>query len=169
MESQSSFEQALVKIVEKKVEQVGRQKHAAFGRFVYGEANGLRTWRLARIGGRRNITLDEACRMAEFFGQNIAEFIAEIYSEAVAKSLFVPAEKRKPEALLIDAIKRLLAERVTRPSRFYYAVFGRAAGTDIWEEYAKGNFARPITYAETRKIADFFGMKYAEFMEFANQ
>ena len=163
-----SFEQALVKIVEEKIEQMGRRRHAAFGRFVYGEDNGLRTWRLARVGGRRNITLDEACRMAEFFGQNIGEFITGIYSEAVEKDLFVPAEKRKPEALLIDAIKRLLAERGARPSDFWYAIFGNA-GADIWEEYAKGNFARPITYAETRKIAEFFGMKYAEFMEFANQ
>jgi len=168
MEKQLSLDHALIKIVEEKIEQMGSRRHSAFGRFVFGESHGVRAWRLARIGGRRNITLDDACRMAEFFGQNISEFIAEIYSEAVAKSLFIPAEKRKPVILLIDAVKRLLAERGTRPSDFWYAIFGNT-GAAIWEEYAKGNFARPITYEETRKIADFFGMKYAEFMEFANQ
>jgi len=169
MEKQLSFEQALVKIVEEKIEQMGRRRHSAFARFVFGEDHGVRTWRYHRTGDRRIIALEHTCRMAEFFGQNVGEFITSIYSEAVEKNLIVPMEKRKPEALLIDAIKRLLAERGAKPSSFYYAIFGDATGADIWEEYAKGNFTRPITYAETRKIADFFGMKYAEFMEFANQ
>jgi hypothetical protein len=169
MERKISLEQALTTVVEEKLEQMGEGKHAPFGRFVFGEKRGARTWRDARIGGRRNITFDDVCRMAEFFGQNIGEFVTEIYSEAIEKNLFVPLEKRKPEAALVDAVKRLMAERVPRPSKFYYAVFGDATGAAIWEEYAKGNFTRPITYAETRNIAEFFGMKYAEFMEFANQ
>jgi hypothetical protein len=168
MEKQFSLDQALVKIVEEKIDQMGKRRHSAFGRFVFGESHGVRTWRGARVGDRRNITLDDTCRMAEFFGQNIGEFITEIYTQAVEKNLFVPVEKRRPEALLIDAAKRLLAERGTRPSDFWYAIFGNA-GADIWEEYAKGSFDRPISYAETRNIAEFFGMKYAEFMEFANQ
>ncbi len=168
MEKIPALEHALAKIVEEKLDQMGGRKHAPFGRFVFGEDNGPRVWRLIRAGQRRSITIDETCRMAQFFGQNIAEFIAKIYAAAIEKKLIVPMENLKPEALLVDAVKRLLAEQGARPSRFYKTVFGDK-GEEIWASYASGDFKRSLTYAETRDIAAFFKMKYSEFMDFANQ
>lgn len=67
MSSAEIYEQAFIKLVAERVEDLG-MSHAEFGRRVFGKASGARLWRSCRGEEQRpsrKLTLGEAYRMAE--------------------------------------------------------------------------------------------------------
>lgn len=87
MESQTSFEKALVAVVTDMLKEKGI-KHSPFGRFVFGETSGVRLWRIAREEARgKTITVNEFYRMAEFFEQELPEFVWKVCQRAKEKGL----------------------------------------------------------------------------------
>lgn len=93
MENHPNFEHALVQLVAELIEEKSIS-NTDFGNFVFGKTSGARIWRMCRRRQReRDISVNEAVRMAEFLSEHIKEFaefptfIWQINQQAKARGL----------------------------------------------------------------------------------
>ena len=75
MENTQSFERIIIMMAEAMLDESG-QKHAPFGRAVFGESNGARLWRMTRGDLKeRRLSVNEAKSMADYFEMDFPTFI----------------------------------------------------------------------------------------------
>lgn len=84
MDINEGFELYFIEAVVKKVEESGTS-HRLFGEAIFGTDSGARLWSRMRKPGknetRRSMRLEEAARIASYFGKELPTFIWEVYQE----------------------------------------------------------------------------------------
>ena len=93
MEKQVLFEKAFILLLAEKVEEF-EIPHAEFGRMVFGEEIGPRTWRKVRHDPKpRRMTIAEVYKAAEVLGKDFPSLAWELEKEAEKRGLLSPQKQ----------------------------------------------------------------------------